>query len=175
MRNIWGCRCIWADQKRKHLHILRIDSGSVYRDGRRSCCPKLGKKFWLSPWHKPSRVMPCLVLIWQKPYMMISWQWFVASGGHNKIRRIKCISCPKINYAPKRRMVGSVLGDLHLFNLAMLAWQGWRLLTNPESLCAQVLRPKYFPVEIWWMLGRNQVFLTLGAVLFEVCMLLRRG
>jgi len=35
--------------------------------------------------------------------------------------------------------------DLHLFNLAMLARQGWRLLTNPESLCAQVLRAKYFP------------------------------
>ena len=41
--------------------------------------------------------------------------------------------------------MGSVLGDLHLFNLAMLARQGWRLLTNPESLCAQVLRAKYFP------------------------------
>ena len=35
--------------------------------------------------------------------------------------------------------------DLHLFNLAMLARQGWCLLTNPESLCAQVLRAKYFP------------------------------
>lgn len=35
--------------------------------------------------------------------------------------------------------------DLHLFNLAMLARQGWRLLMDPESLCAQVLRAKYFP------------------------------
>jgi len=35
--------------------------------------------------------------------------------------------------------------DLHLFNLAMLARQGWRLLAKPESLCAQVLRAKYFP------------------------------
>jgi hypothetical protein len=26
--------------------------------------------------------------------------------------------------------------DLHLFNLAMLARQGWRLLLNPDSLCA---------------------------------------
>jgi hypothetical protein len=32
--------------------------------------------------------------------------------------------------------------DLHLFSLAR---QGWRLLTDPESLCAQVLRAKYFP------------------------------
>lgn len=34
--------------------------------------------------------------------------------------------------------------DLHLSNLAMLARQGWRLLTDPTSLCAQVLKAKYF-------------------------------
>jgi hypothetical protein len=27
----------------------------------------------------------------------------------------------------------------------MLAKQGWRLLMDPESLCAQVLRAKYYP------------------------------
>jgi hypothetical protein len=35
--------------------------------------------------------------------------------------------------------------DLHSFNLAMLAKQCWRLISNPESLCAQVLRAKYYP------------------------------
>jgi hypothetical protein len=35
--------------------------------------------------------------------------------------------------------------DLHLFNLAMLARQGWRLLLDPDSLCAQVLKAKYYP------------------------------
>jgi hypothetical protein len=35
--------------------------------------------------------------------------------------------------------------DFHLFNLAMLAKQTWRLITEPESLCAQVLRAKYYP------------------------------
>ena len=34
--------------------------------------------------------------------------------------------------------------DLHLFNLAMLGKQGWRLLTRPESLCARTLCGKYF-------------------------------
>jgi hypothetical protein len=33
--------------------------------------------------------------------------------------------------------------DLHLFNLAMLARQGWRILQNPDSLCAQLLNAKY--------------------------------
>jgi hypothetical protein len=34
--------------------------------------------------------------------------------------------------------------DLHCFNQAMLAKQCWRLLSDPESLCAQVLRVKYY-------------------------------
>jgi hypothetical protein len=34
--------------------------------------------------------------------------------------------------------------DPHMFNLAMLARQGWRLIKNPDSLCAQILKAKYF-------------------------------
>jgi hypothetical protein len=35
--------------------------------------------------------------------------------------------------------------DLHSFTVAMLVKQGWRLLTNPKSLCARVLKAKYYP------------------------------
>ncbi|GJN35059.1 hypothetical protein PR202_gb23789 [Eleusine coracana subsp. coracana] len=35
--------------------------------------------------------------------------------------------------------------DLHSFNLAMLAKQVWRLLCEPDSLCASVLRARYYP------------------------------
>jgi hypothetical protein len=35
--------------------------------------------------------------------------------------------------------------DLHCFNLAMLAKQSWRLISNPNSLSALVLKAKYFP------------------------------
>ena len=35
--------------------------------------------------------------------------------------------------------------DLHCFNLDMLAKQCWRLIQNPDSLCAHVLSAKYYP------------------------------
>jgi hypothetical protein len=35
--------------------------------------------------------------------------------------------------------------DFYYFNLALLAKQGWRLITDPESLCAWVLHAKYYP------------------------------
>jgi hypothetical protein len=34
--------------------------------------------------------------------------------------------------------------DTKLFNIAMLGKQGWRLMVNPESLCARVLKGKYY-------------------------------
>jgi hypothetical protein len=35
--------------------------------------------------------------------------------------------------------------DLHTFNIAMLAKLCWRLTEEPDSLCARVLRVKYYP------------------------------
>ena len=34
---------------------------------------------------------------------------------------------------------------VHQYNLSLLAKQGWRLLTCPDSLFARIYRAKYFP------------------------------
>jgi hypothetical protein len=44
---------------------------------------------------------------------------------------------------PKREG-GMGFRDIHSFNLAMLAKQVWRLIQEPDSLCAKVLRAKYY-------------------------------
>jgi hypothetical protein len=35
--------------------------------------------------------------------------------------------------------------DIHNFNIAMLSRQAWRLVQQPESLCAQILQARYYP------------------------------
>ncbi|XP_019194754.1 PREDICTED: uncharacterized protein LOC109188565 [Ipomoea nil] len=46
---------------------------------------------------------------------------------------------------------------LHEFNLALLAKQGWRLLTNPTSLMARVFKARYFPTSSFYeaVIGGN--------------------
>ncbi|XP_019163599.1 PREDICTED: uncharacterized protein LOC109159940 [Ipomoea nil] len=39
---------------------------------------------------------------------------------------------------------------LHEFNIALLAKQGWRLLTNPESLVARVFKARYYPTSSFY-------------------------
>lgn len=75
----------------------------------------------------------------------ISNFWWGVEDGKKKLhwRSWKWLSSPKY-------LGGMGFRDFAMFNQAMLAKQGWRLLTEPNSLCARVLKGRYFPNGDFW-------------------------
>jgi hypothetical protein len=71
---------------------------------------------------------------------MIRNYWWGSSKGKRKTHWISWekITMPKANG-------GLGFRNFRVFNQALLARQAWRLLTKPNSLCARVLKAKYFP------------------------------
>lgn len=74
-------------------------------------------------------------------------------------------------------MGGLGFRDTELFNLAMLAKQGWRILQDPNSLSRRLLKAKYFPLvnlldselgtqpsQIWRAVHAGLEVLTLGLI-----------
>ena len=71
---------------------------------------------------------------------MICRYWWAQQENENKMH---WLSWEKLTKPKKEGGLG--FRDLHSFNIAMLTRQAWRLLMEPESMCARVLSAKYFP------------------------------
>ena len=71
---------------------------------------------------------------------MMSNFWWGQRGEEQKLHWIswKKLCKPKI-------CGGMGFRDLQFFNQALLAKQGWRILTSPDTLLHKVLKCKYFP------------------------------
>jgi hypothetical protein len=63
-------------------------------------------------------------------------------GEENGQRKVHWVVWDKL-LAPKGKG-GMGFRDLRLFNKALLARQAWRLIQYPDSLCAQLLKAKYY-------------------------------
>jgi len=69
---------------------------------------------------------------------MMNYWW----GGSADSRHIHWLRWERLTQHKSKGGIG--FRDLHLFNKAMLGKQGWRLITRPDSLCARVLKGRYF-------------------------------
>lgn len=71
---------------------------------------------------------------------VMAWFWWGDSDEQKRMHwAVWCRLC-----VPKK-LGGTGFIYLHAFNLAMLAKKSWHLITMPDSLCARVLQPIYYP------------------------------
>lgn len=73
-------------------------------------------------------------------YVMKNFFWWGHGGANN--RGISWLSWKKLLMHKVHAGVGFI--DLPAFNLAMLAKQGWKFQTNPESLVTCLFKARYF-------------------------------
>jgi hypothetical protein len=91
----------------------------------------------------PTFAMSCFDLtktLCEEMSTMICRFWWAQQDKDNKVH---WLSWEKLTSS--KRDGGMGFRDLYGFNLSMLAKQAWRLLIAPDSLCAQVLKAKYYP------------------------------
>ena len=91
----------------------------------------------------PTYVMSCFKFpagLCSELSSMAIWYWW---GQRKEGRKIHWLGKNHLYQAKKDGGIG--FRDLQLFNLALLAKQGWRLLQNPDSLIHRFLKAKYFP------------------------------
>lgn len=106
-------------------------------------------------------IMSCFqlpVATCEKFHQIVADEWWGREDGKKKLhwRSWDWLSAPK-------SLGGMGFRDMAIFNLAMLGKQGWRLLTDPSSLCARVLKGRYFPyTDFFGMPVRQDLRLLLG-------------
>lgn len=101
---------------------------------------------------------------------MICRYWWDQQKGKNK-----CLWLNWEQLSSNKRSGGLGFRDLHIFNIAMLARQSWRLLKYPDSLCATVLKAKYFlQSSILEAMPKQGMSYTWRSIL-KGCLLMKEG
>jgi hypothetical protein len=125
---------------------------------------KMGNEIMLKAFIQaiPTYVMSCFLLLvatCEEMRKIIADFWWGFKDGKRKMhwRSWEWLSS-------SRNIRGMGFQDMELFNQAMLGRQCWRLLTEPDSLCARVLKGCYFPDGDFWNAPAPDRPHTLGLV-----------
>ena len=140
---ILACRFMLASPRGKLLSISRIGCGKGSKARRRSSSPKPARKYWSKPLHKQFQLMLCHALILPRCCVMTLAKWLTGFGGLIKIKRIKFIGSPGTHYAAEG--IRGVWVIMISISSTWQCWQAWRIVMNPDSLCARLLMAKYCP------------------------------
>lgn len=90
----------------------------------------------------PTYAMSCFDLtksLCDQVSTMVCRYWWKQQEGKNKIHWLHRDVLMK-----QKKEGGLGFRDIHSFNIAMLAKQAWRLWQYPDSLCARILKAKYY-------------------------------
>ena len=90
----------------------------------------------------PTYTMSCFLIpkgLCEEIEGMIRNFWW---GQRKEEKKIAWVSWEKMCKAKSNGGMG--FRNFQAFNLAMLAKQGWRLLSNPDSLCAKIFKARYY-------------------------------
>jgi hypothetical protein len=96
----------------------------------------------------PTFIMSCFqipVSNCDKMGSFIANEWWGVEDGKKKLHWRSCDWLSTL-----MALGGMGFRDIVLFNQAMLGRQAWRILTELTSLCARVLKGRYFPFSNFW-------------------------
>jgi hypothetical protein len=148
-------------------NILKKGFGAAFKDGWKGCCQQ-GKDVLIKSVAQalPIFSMACFKLprgLCLHINSLLKKFWWGSKEGERKPSWVSWKDIGKPKY-----MGGLGFRDFELFNLALLARQGWRLLQNPDSLSARILRARYYPEG-------NLLHAELGAALSKVWRSIHKG
>lgn len=111
----------------------------------------------------PTYPMSCFKLspvVCRKLTSAVSNYWWGSSLDNHKLHWLRWEKLTR-----SKRDGGIGFRDFSLFNKAMLGKQGWRLITRPDSLCALVLKGKYYPNNDFLSASKKAKFGDLARIL----------
>jgi hypothetical protein len=138
------------------LLIVFVEGFKVVKECYISC---VGQEFFLKMVIQaiPVHSMSCFKLtkeVCKQLRAFIAKYWWSSSLDHNSLHSVswEVLISLKIKGDMGCR-------DLDLFNLALLGKHCWHLLMNPDTLCAKVLKGRYFPnSDFLYALVENRAF-----------------